>query len=491
MAVELKRELKLLAKHSAVYSLGNFMQRIVALLLLPVYTSYLTPEDYGIKELVGLSADVIGILLAGAISGAFFRHYFKYESIEEKKQVVSTSLISVGAIGVVALIPLFLSSEFLSYRILNDAELSHYFLVSFSSLWFFSLNKIGFNYLKANQQSLKFISYSLVKMLLSIGLNIYFICYLKIGVFGILLSNLISVVVMSVIVVTPLLRQVGFGFSKVKFLEMLRFGSPLVPAQIGAFIVHLSDRFFLKEYCSMADVGLYSLGYRFGALPGTFIADPFNQIFQPRRLEIFNQEGSEEIFGKIITYFLFLMFLAGLLVSVLTRDLLIIMADSSFWSAYKITPIIALATIVFSLDYHLNVGLIMFNQTKYLAYVNLSNGLLVLALNYFLIPTYGIYGAAWATVIAFLYKSTMTYYFSSKFHKIKFEFIRIFKLIAVSGIVYSICLYNFSISVYLNFLLKFVFVLFSYVLLLFIFRFFTTSEIDKIFAIVRQKFAFR
>ena len=79
MDQSISKEIRLLARHSAVYSLGTFMQRIVALLLLPVYTRFLTPHDYGVKELIGLSTDVIAILLATAISAAFYRFYFSYE----------------------------------------------------------------------------------------------------------------------------------------------------------------------------------------------------------------------------------------------------------------------------------------------------------------------------------------------------------------------------------------------------------------------------
>ena len=85
---------------------------------------------------------------------------------------------------------------------------------------------------------------------------------------------------------------------------MLRFGIPLIPAHIGNYIVNMSDRYFIKEYVSIADAGLYSLGYRFGILPGIFVSEPFNAIWRPRRLEVYKQDGAEYIFGRIFTYFL-------------------------------------------------------------------------------------------------------------------------------------------------------------------------------------------
>jgi O-antigen/teichoic acid export membrane protein len=267
---------------------------------------------------------------------------------------------------------------------------------------------------------------------------------------------------------------------------MLKFGIPLIPAQIGAFIVHLSDRFFIKGYCSIADAGLYSLGYRFGALPSHFISAPFNQTWQPRRFEVYKHEGSEKVFGQIFTYFLFLMFFAGLVISVLTKDVLMIIADESFWTAYKIVPIIVLATTVFSFHYHLNMGILIAKKTKYLAYINFSNGILILLLNFLLIPRYGIYGAAYATLIAFIYKVTLTYYFSSKYYKIHFEFVRIGKLLITSAIIYISTLPIQYSSGYINFLIKSGVILFYPVFLLGI-GFYTKEELNKMIAFVKLR----
>ena len=487
MAIALTKEIKLLAKHSAVYSLGTFMQRIVALLLLPVYTRFLTPYDYGIKELVGLSADVIGILLASAISGAFYRFYFQYDASNDRNEVFSTAILTIGGIGLLALIPLSLSAKTMAAAVLDDPELYHFFLIAFISLWFQSLNNISYNYLKANKQSIKFISLSFAKMIIAITLNIYFVCFLQIGIIGILISNLITVVIMSLCLSFPLFFRVGAHFSKTKVMEMLRYGLPLIPAQFGAFVVHLSDRFFIKEYCSIADAGLYSLGYRFGTLPGQFISDPFNQIFQPRRLEVYKQENSEYIFGRIFTYFLFLMLFAGLMIAVLTQEVLMVMADKQFWSAYRVVPLIVLATTIFSFHYHLDIGIIIAKKTKYFAYINFSNGVVVLVLNFLLIPKYGVFGAAWATIFAFIYKAAITYYFSSKFYKIHFEWVRIIKLILVSGAVYWLCRSIHVQSVYQSFFLKIVLVTLCYPVGLFMVKFFSEMETKKIIYSIKNR----
>ena len=454
MALSVIKESKLLAKHTAVYGFGTVLNNVVSFMLLPIYTRYLTPKDYGVKELVGLTTEVIGILVAVAISSAFYRFYFEYEKTEDRNEILSSTMITIAVIGFIAIGALSFGSKIMAKYIINDEQLYYYFLIALASMWFKSLNSIGYNYLRAHRRSGLFILLSLGRMVTVMSLNIYFIVFCNLGVLGILLSTLITASSTTLILVVPINVKIGIKFSWAKIKEMAKFGLPLIPTQFGAFIVHLSDRFFIKGYCSIADAGLYSLGYKFGAIPSNFISAPFNQVWQPRRFEIYKEPNAEETFGRIFTYFVGLIFFAGLGVSVLTKDVLILMADEKYWSAYKIVPIIVLATTIFTFHYHLNMGILIAKKTKYLAYINFSNGGLILILNFLLIPRYGVYGAAYATLIAFIYKIALTYYFSSKYYKISFESLRIAKILMSAVLIYLVCQMIHADSIYQTILIK-------------------------------------
>jgi O-antigen/teichoic acid export membrane protein len=482
-------ETKLLAKHSLIYGLGNLLNGIAAYLLLPVYTRFLTPHDYGIKELVGLTTEITGILMATAISSAVYRFYFEYENEKDQAEVISSAIIAVGGIGIVCLIGLFSVSRYLAGVILDSPELFHFFMISFCSMWFHSVNNIGYNYLRAQQHSLKVISFSFGNLVLAIILNIYFICFLKIGVLGVFLSTLITSIVLTFVLTVPILHKVGLSFSREKIIEMIKFGLPMIPSQMGAFVVHLSDRFFIKHYCSIADAGLYSLGYRFGAIPANFISSPFNQTWMPRRFELSKQEGAEKVFGRIFTYFLLLMFWACLGVSILTKEMLEIIAEPSYWSASAVVPIIALGTTIFTFHYHFNIGILIKKKTKYLAYINTSNAVIVTALNFILIPTYGIYGAAVATIIAFSYKAAITYWLGSKYYRIHFEFGRITHLFITAAVLFTLSNVIPFDHLAARVIIKSI-LLVSYPVILFLTGFFNDAEQQKIKSAISSNSAF-
>lgn len=433
----LASESKLLAKHSSIYAVGGMLNRFVGFFMLPLYTRYLTPTDYGIQEIVGLSTDVVATLITHAISDSVLRFYFEYDDEKDRNEVISTAMISLALVGLVVLLIPALFARPLAGALLDNRDLYVYFWLSFTTLWFRAINGITFSLLRARQQSIRFTVITLVQLVLVIGLNIYFIVYKGAGVKGILMSAMFGAVAIFFMVSVPTLCQVGLHFSKKKAMELLRYGMPLVPGNIGRVIVNLSDRYFLKAYASIADAGLYSLGYRFGVLPGVLISQPFNQTWFPRRLEIAKREDAHFIFARICTYFLFIVLFAGLGIAALSREVIMILADPRYWGAAAVVPIIVLGNMMFTLTYHLQVGLILEKQSKYLGMIDFSNAGLVLLWNFLLIPRYGMYGAAFATVLAFLYKMIMTWYFANRVHPISFEWGRMAKLFLVAGGMYA------------------------------------------------------
>jgi O-antigen/teichoic acid export membrane protein len=417
-----------LARQSTIYGIGNMLQRVSAFLLLPVYTRFLTTEDYGIKEIVTISTEVVSVLISTAISMALFRIYFQYEEDAQRRQVVSSAYVAVGGFGLVVLGTLIWLSPPLSGWLLDDPELSVYLVLSFGALWFQVQNKISLDYLRARQQAVRVVLFSVARLVMALGLNVWFIVYQGMGVIGVLWSNIITSAFFWLVLSVPIMVRTGWRADWAMLREMVVFGSPLVVSQLGGMVVHLSDRFFIKEMISMAEAGVYSLGYRLGTLPSMFVVEPFNQTWLPRRYEIHKQDDHEQVFGRVFTYFLAALLFSALAVSVFARDLLMVMSDEKFWDAADVIPIIALGNMIFALHYHLNFGLMLVKRTRLIAAINLSNGGLVLLLNWLLIPRFGVYGAAYATVAAFVYKVGLTWFFSRRHYRPRFEGRRLWHL---------------------------------------------------------------
>jgi O-antigen/teichoic acid export membrane protein len=110
----------------------------------------------------------------------------------------------------------------------------------------------------------------------------------------------------------------------------------------------------------------------------------------------------------------------------------------------------------------------------------------VLALNFLLIPRYGMFGAAWATLIAYVYKAASTYFFSNRFFRIHFEFLRMAKIfLAAAGIFVVAGRVNFP-SVYADVAVRTLLVM-LFPAVLYLMHFFTPGEKERFVSIFRPQ----
>ena len=480
MRLSVKSESKLLARHSLVYGLGNLLSKVTGFLMIPIYTRFLSPSDYGTLELLTLTSEVIAIIISGRISSGIARFYFEYEDDRDRADVISTSILAVAGISGIGIL---LASAFrnsISNLVLGDPSLGYFFLVAFAGLWFSLVSEIGFIYLRIIKASGRFIAWSLAKLVVSLSLNIYFLMGLKIGVIGILYSRVISCGFILIVIVLPLLRSIGLRFSSARFSELMRFALPLVPSSLANMVVLVSDRFFIRSLVSLAETGIYSLATRFAVIPGYFISAPFMQIWSVRRMEVYKEANAEEVMGRVFTYFCLLMVAVGLTVAVFAKDAIQLMANPDFWSAWELVPILVLAQIVLSFFQHFNVGILISKKTKYFLYIDSVNAVVSLFLYYLLISRYGVRGAAIASLVAYAFRVALVYAVTTRFYQIHVEIVRIGKIFTAAALIYLACAWispssNLWSAVGLKLIL-----LCAFPLLLFALRFFGSDEIRVI-----------
>lgn len=432
------QEIKGIAKHSMIYGVGNILQRILPFILLPLYLHYLDASDYGIKEIIAITVDLVGIVISLGITVAMSRFYYEYEEEKDRNEVVSTILITFGAIGLVGALAAATQSGPLSGWLLNSRSMSHYFLIAFTSMWFNAMYGIGCDYLRMKERSKLYVVVTTLRLALAMGLNIYFVAFLELKVLGILLGNLVTSIIFFLLLVIPILFKIGVRFSYVKCKELMKFGLPLIVSELSGFIVHTSDRFFMEHYLTMSATGIYTLGYRMGSTINMFVTSPFTQIWLPRRFAIYKQPHAKETYSRVLTYYLVVSAFIGVWIAIVSRDALLVIGQPEFYDAARIVPIIVLAYIVFGLHYHVNIGIMLAKKTKQFAIINGCNAVLNIALNFLLIPRYGMYGAAVATLFCFVTKVAWTRIVSNRMYPLTFEYGRIAKIAVASAAVFCI-----------------------------------------------------
>ena len=478
MARGVKSELKILSKHSSIYGMANILNRIVAFVLLPFYTHYLTPEDYGVMDLIYFTTTFLGFVIGAGINLAIVRFYFDAEEQSERNLAVSTAFYGFGASSLIATAVLVSFSSFVNGLLFPEHDYTDLVIIGLVGLGVDIYIQVGFTYLRIRQRSLKLMLISLSRLFLQLSLNILFIAYFGMGVMGILLATLIVNSLLALYMVPDILRETGIRFSKAKLKAMFKYGLPMIPSDVFAYIVNVSDRYFVNHYIGLTQTGLYTLGYRFGILINTFVAAPFAQIWVPRRFEMFKKDNSGHIFGRIFTYFCLVMCFGGVWISIVTKDIIILMTEESYWNASMVVPVIVLSYIVARFELHFNLSILIRKKTSYMLYINLASAAVNLILNYFLIRSYGVWGAAYATLATFSFKALLMYFISNRLIPIVMEKVRLLNLFALAGFLYWLLTYIETGYPILNIALKSVGCL-AYPGALLLLRFFEPDEIRE------------
>jgi len=430
-------DLKSILKHGSVYSFGNMLGKVVGFIMIPVYTSYLTPKDYGTLELLTLVSIVLSTILALRMSSGLTRFYIRCETDTEKKQLVATLLTFIIGLAVLSAVTLSTNSSYFSHLVFEHGRYSGYFVFIFITLAFDLINSVAYTYLRIIEKSLAFIIISIIQMVLGLGLNIYFIVFQKMGVQGILYSMAISNGVICLLLMAYTYRRAGFAFRPQMLLPLIKFGLPLIPAGMLIFILNMGDRFLMNRLADLSVVGLYALGYKFGMLLSTFIGGPFSSIWAPKRVEIYEQRiEKDEIFARVFKYFTFALALVGLAISVLIRDVLKVIAAPEYWDAYRVVPFIILGYIFYNLYYFVDIGFYVRNKTYYYLIINAVAAVINVGLNLWLIPKWGAMGAAVTTAVSFAVCPLLAHFFSRKYYKINYDLIALTKLALVTIALY-------------------------------------------------------
>jgi O-antigen/teichoic acid export membrane protein len=401
-------------RHSAVYGLGNVVAKAIGFLMVPFYTHYLTPVDYGTLEILDLSMSLLGMLLNMGMTAALLRSYSAAPTLREKNKAVSTAFLFAALTGLLTFGAGASLAGLVSRTLLGPNVPSTYLLLAFSSFVLGYIANLPRTYLRALEASGAFVMVDTAALILMLGLNIYFIAVLKIGLVGILLSSVIAASLQVILLSIWTVKKAGFGFSGTLLRQMMGFGLPLIFSNMALFTLNFADRFYLKHFQSLDAVGIYAVGYKFAFMLNYLIVQPFFVMWQGRMYEIHKQPDHASIFGQIFMLYSTLLMYAGLALAVFSTEIVGVMVAPSFSASAGVIPVVTLAYIFCGIGYFTQLGMFLTNRTKMIGILSAGAAVLNLGLNYFLILNDGMLGAAWATLLSFAALAGGSYWLSQR-----------------------------------------------------------------------------
>ena len=438
---------KSLGKESLIYGVGHVAARGVTFLLLPIYTNLFSLLDYGIISLVYTFLGFMNVILHYGLDASLLKHYVPAD-IEERKSILTNAYASFLLTTIVFLLFLVFFRSDISGLLFGNPLPSITLMVA-GILFFDVLWSMHVLLLRAEGKPVFYTIVSFINVLLTLGLNILFVIYLKLGISGVLISNLITSGCIFFITFPIIIKRISITTLSVKqWKRMMKFGLPFLPAGIFSMILELSDRYILRYLTNIETVGIYNAGYKLGMLM-MLVVMGFNMAWQPYFLK--KEKNEREYIANVTNYVLSVLGFLWILILIWTDTLVKLQfGDFTFfgdqyWASTQIVSIIALAYIFHAIYLLQLPGVYLLERSGLIAWIRGLGAVSNIILNLLFIPEYGIVGAACATCISFILMAVFIFMVNQKLFVIKYDWKKIL-LITISAISIWISVHQFPLD---------------------------------------------
>ena len=396
----LAQQIKRLGKHSLIYGVGGLIQRIVAVLLLPLYTRYLSPSDYGaIEALVALSAVIFALLRAG-IQSSFFRFYFQADDDRGRLTIVRTSFWFTMGTATLALAAGLVFAGAIAQALYGSTEHTDLVRAAFVGLWA-SMNYDQLTALfRVEERSVSFALASLTNVAVTIGATILLVVVFDKGPLGVLVGNFSGTLAVYAVLLAYRRTQLGLEFDRDVFRRMTAWGMPFVPSVLALNAIDFSDRFFLSRLRDQHELGLYAIGMRISAAL-LFLLAAFRTAWPAFAYSIRDDREAKRTYGFVLTYVTFFSAWGALALGLGSPWLVRLLTTPDFYRGSRVVPLLAFAFVVFGAYVIVVTSIGRAGRRGSNWIVTGAAALLNVVLNLILIPPYGMVGAAVSMLVSY------------------------------------------------------------------------------------------
>jgi O-antigen/teichoic acid export membrane protein len=394
-------QVKRLGKHTAVYGLGGLVSRILAVLLLPLYTSYLGPKGFGKIETVVALTTVLVIVLRLGISSAFFRFYFDTKDEGQRTLVVRTSFWFTMTMATAGLIVGFILATPIAHglKLGDDPWLVR---AAFVGLWAQMNYEQLTSLFRVEERSTAFVLASLANVLITVGMTVLLVVGLHKGPTGAVVGNFVGTLCVYLVLLAYRRYQLGLQFSRDLLRQMNHFGMPLVPSALALWAINFIDRIFIAQYKGQAEVGVYSVAVRISSAI-VFLMIAFRLAWPAFAYSIEDDREAKRTYAYVLTYLVFVCCWVSLALGVLAPWLVDVLAPKhSFHRAADAVALLSFASTAYAAYTVVAIGIGRARQTQFNWVVSGVAAAVNVVLNVILIPPYGMIGAAISTAAAYL-----------------------------------------------------------------------------------------
>jgi len=434
-----------LSRHSVIYGIGGLVSRFLAVLMLPLYTSYVSVGDYGRIELLMSVMAVAVVVIRGGANFGFIRFYFVDKAPEYRRRLIRTCFwAQMGYSTLVLTLCIVFASEIARWLNVNwrpGAGLQGSgtsLVVATAVLLWVNVNYAQMtNLFRAEQRSVAFSIATLLNIGITVPLTVILVVVYKHGPLGIIVGNLSGTLVVFIALLGYRREQLGLQFDRKLLHTLNRFGIPLMAAALATWVMNFGDRFMLAKLLhgnyALHQLGQYSLAVKISsAMVLLFTAF---QVAWPAFAYSIDDEGeAKRAYSFVLTYLMFIAAWTAVGLSLFAPWLVRLLARRpGYWPAADAIPALAFGSIFFAGFIVVTIATGRARQTQFNWVATTAGALLNFALNLWLIPAYGMLGAAYATLAGYILIMVLRTWNAQRVYPVQYQWRRVAVLVAAAG----------------------------------------------------------
>lgn len=437
----MEKKTKKLIKDILLFALGNIGSKIILFLLVPLYTTYMTTQEYGTSDLFFTIAELILPFVTLTIYDTVFRFGLSKDEKPADVLLISFIVLIVGS-GITLLgTPLF--------SFYGAIAPWRWYLSCYLILYGFELTTA--NYIKVKNKNAWYSVISITMTALMAVLNILLIAKFRMGVQGYLIARIISIFVCFVfaLIVSDSFTDLRTArFNKPLFKEMILFSMPMIFSSISYWVVHSSDKVMLEYMMDATALGLYTVAAKIPSLINVMI-NIFSQAWGISSVKEYENTNDTSFYSSVLSVYSFICFGVCIAFVAITKPFMSIYVGKDFQGSWRFVPILMVAAAFAAITYYYGTLYSTLKRSMRNMTTTVMAAVINIVVNYFGILYLGIYGAALGTLAAYLITAVVRIIDVQKFIKIEINWLK-FAFTGVLALAQAVCVtldfYGYAVS---------------------------------------------
>jgi O-antigen/teichoic acid export membrane protein len=422
--------LRRLATTGAAYTASSVISKLIAVALLPLYTRYLTPADYGAAEVLITGVIAASIVIRLGIIEALLRFY--YQAGEEPDQVVKTafaSLLWTTTIGLALALPF---AGPLS-RLLLDHSDPGLMRIAIFGLWVFTMFEFLTALYRIDERAKAYFGFTVANVLVTIPVTVWLVVGEGRGASGLLWGQYGTGAVFLAGLVISQRQRLAWIPDFPLWRRMLRWGLPTMPAELSLYSLNFIDRVLIVRIVGLSDAGLYSLSVKFAQAVNVLVKG-FQLAWPPLAYSIQDDDEARRAYAVIVTWFVSVTTFVVAGMWLLSRWIVRALAAPEFFGSYKTIGLVSTGVMLYALYLVLVIILGRTGRTEFNFPATGAGTVVNIGLNLALLPSMGIVGAGVSLVASYAVVLVLMYVFTQRLFAVPYEWLRLGQAVGLAAV---------------------------------------------------------